>query len=90
LILRSIGPVVWLTADEDAIWERVSRNRNRPLLQTADPRATIHDLMQVRYPLYREAADIIVETSILTHQEVATRILLALRSWVTKGHEEQH
>jgi shikimate kinase len=89
-ILRSIGPVVWLTADEDVIWQRVSRNRNRPLLQTADPRSTIHDLLQVRYPLYREAADIIVETSILTHQEVATRILLALRSWATKRHEDQH
>ena len=89
-ILRSIGPVVWLTADEEVIWERVSRNRNRPLLQTADPRSTIRDLIQVRYPLYREAANIIVETSILTHQEVATRILVALRSWATERHEEQH
>jgi shikimate kinase len=90
LILRSIGPVVWLTADEEVIWERVSRNRNRPLLQTADPRSTIRNLMEVRYPLYREAADIIVETSSLTHQEVANRILLAIRVWVTKRHEGQH
>jgi shikimate kinase len=90
LILRSIGPVVWLTADEEVIWERVSRNRNRPLLQTVDPRSTIRDLMQVRYPLYREAADIIVETSSFTHQEVANRILVALRVWATKRHEDQY
>jgi shikimate kinase len=90
LILRSIGPVIWLTADEEVIWDRVSRNPNRPLLHTVDPRSTIRNLMQVRYPLYREAADIIVETSSLTHQEVATRILLAIRAWVTKRHEDRH
>ena len=88
-ILRSIGPVIWLTADEDVIWQRVSRNRNRPLLQTADPRSTINDLMQVRYPLYREAADIIVETSSFSHQEVANRILLELHVWATKRREDQ-
>ena len=87
LLLRSIGPVVWLTADEEVIWERVSRNRNRPLLQTVDPRSTIRSLMQIRYPLYREAADVVVETSTLTHQEVAHRVLLAVRVWVTERHE---
>jgi shikimate kinase len=80
-ILRSLGPVVWLTADEETIWERVSRNQNRPLLKTADPRLTIRNLMETRYPLYREAADLIVETSHLSHQEVAGRIILAIRDW---------
>src|SRR5580700_11870609 len=31
-LLRKVGMVVWLTADEETIWERVSRNKNRPLL----------------------------------------------------------
>jgi shikimate kinase len=90
LILRSLGPVVWLTADEEVIWERVSRNQNRPLLQTADPRSTIRSLMEIRYPLYRETADITVETSQLTHQEVANRIFVAIRSWASSPHEDQH
>ena len=40
-LLRSLGVVVWLTASEEVIWERVSRNQNRPLLRTKDPRTTI-------------------------------------------------
>ena len=46
--------------------------------------------MEIRYPLYRETADITVETSQLTHQEVANRILVAIRVWATSRHEEQH
>jgi shikimate kinase len=89
-VLRSLGAVVWLTANEEVIWERVSRNQNRPLLQTKDPRSTVRDLMETRYPLYRETADITVETSGLTHQEVANRILLAIRNWATSRDEEQN
>ena len=90
LILRSLGPVVWLTADEEVIWERVSRNQNRPLLHTADPRSTIRGLMEIRYPLYREVADITIETSQLTHQEVASRIFVAIHAWAANRHEDRH
>ena len=90
LILRSLGPVVWLTADEEVIWERVSRNQNRPLLHTADPRSTIRGLMETRYPLYREVADITIETSQLTHQEVASRIVVAIGTWAASRHEDRH
>jgi shikimate kinase len=86
-LLRSLGVVVWLTASEDVIWERVSRNQSRPLLQTADPRTTIRDLMSVRYPLYRSVADLTVETSGLTHRAVADRLIAAISVWTTGGHE---
>ena len=89
-ILRSLGPVVWLTADEETIWQRVSRNQHRPLLQTADPRLTIRNLIETRYPLYRETAHITVETSHLSHQEVANRILLAVRNWSADRDEGRH
>src|ERR1700740_738472 len=49
-LLHSLGVVIWLTASEEVIWERVSRNQNRPLLKTKDPRSTIRDLMSTRYP----------------------------------------
>jgi shikimate kinase len=88
-VLRSLGAVVWLTAQEEIIWERVSRKPNRPLLQTDDPRSTIRNLMAIRYPLYHETADVTVDTSVLTHQEVATRVLLAVRAWANRRHEKQ-
>jgi shikimate kinase len=82
-LLRTLGVVVWLTASEETVWERVSRNRNRPLLQTSDPRTTIRNLMSTRYPLYDAVADITVETTNLTHQEVADRAVAALHGWST-------
>jgi shikimate kinase len=89
-LLQALGVVVWLTASEEVIWERVSRNQNRPLLKTTDPRSTIRDLISTRYPLYRAIADITVETSGLTHQEVADEVLVAVRAWSTGRHEEQN
>ena len=80
-LLRSLGVVAWLTANEEVIWERVSRNHNRPLLRTPDPRTTIINLMSTRYPLYSSLADITVETSGLTHQEVADSAIAAIRLW---------
>ena len=82
-LLRTLGVVVWLTASEETIWERVSRNQNRPLLQTNDPRTTIRNLMSTRYPLYGAVADITVETTGLTHQEVADQAVAALNGWST-------
>jgi shikimate kinase len=89
-LLRSLGVVLWLTASEEVIWERVSRNQNRPLLRSQDPKATIRTLMSTRYPLYDSLADITVETSGLTHQEVADRALAAIRLWPATRHEDRH
>ena len=88
-LLRSLGVVLWLLASEEVIWERVSRNQNRPLLRTKDPRTTITNLLSVRYPLYRSVADINVETSGLTHQEVADRALAAIRVWSADHNEDR-
>ena len=43
--LKELGFVVWLTASEEVIWERVSRNRKRPLLHTENPRETVRALL---------------------------------------------
>ena len=53
------GVSVWLKADLDVLMERVSRKGNRPLLKTANPRATMQELMDKRYPVY-ELSDITV------------------------------
>ncbi len=74
-LLRELGPVIWLTATEEVLYERVSRTRKRPLLQTADPRATIRDLLASREPLYAACAHRQIDTSRLSHAEVAAAVL---------------
>ena len=54
-LLKDEAVVVWLKADSDILFERVSRRSNRPLLKTANPRATLEKLVAERYPIYAEA-----------------------------------
>jgi shikimate kinase len=72
--LKQLGFVVWLTASEEVLWERVSRNRKRPLLHTENPRETVRALLERRNPLYASVADMTVDTTALTHARVAERI----------------
>lgn len=60
--LKTRGRVIYLYSDIDHLFQRTRRDRNRPLLQTEDPRAKLEELMTVRDPLYREVADMIVDT----------------------------
>ena len=79
LLLRSLGCVVFLGADEEVLFERVSRNRQRPLLQTADPRATLSELIRDRRTLYEACAHVAVDTSRGTHAEIAQTVIAAAR-----------
>jgi len=60
--LSARGLVVYLYCTPEQQYERTYRDRNRPLLQTEDPRGRLEELMAVRDPLYREAADLEVST----------------------------
>lgn len=60
--LRANGTVVYLHAEPSTLWARVRHNRNRPLLQTADPLARLAELYAQRDAFYRETADHIVES----------------------------
>jgi len=74
-MLRKLGTVVSLEADAETLFDRISKRATRPLLLTENPRATLVELLRVRDPLYRAAADARVDTSRLTHDEVADAIL---------------
>jgi shikimate kinase len=74
-LLRELGTVVHLAADEETLYKRISRRATRPLLRTENPRATLSELLRARLPHYREVADLEVDTSLLSHDEVARRIL---------------
>lgn len=53
--IRAAGTVVWLDADADTLWQRLRGRSGRPLLETADPRATIRAMLDARRPAYAEA-----------------------------------
>ncbi|MXR37951.1 shikimate kinase [Craterilacuibacter sinensis] len=62
-LLARHGTVIYLRASIDDILTRTQHCTNRPLLQTADPRAKLEALFTERDPLYREIADIVIDTS---------------------------
>jgi shikimate kinase len=78
-ILRKQGVIVWLDADEDTLFARASQKRNRPLLQTKNPRKDFSQILRNRRSLYAGIADIRIDSSVLTDEEVAVAILAKLR-----------
>ncbi|MBL4721634.1 MAG: shikimate kinase [Alphaproteobacteria bacterium] len=81
---------VWLRADFDVLWRRVSRRSHRPMLKTADPRATLAELIEKRYPTYK-SADITVESRDAPPGETVDRVIEALRNYYSsrKGTDER-
>ncbi|WEF32540.1 bifunctional shikimate kinase/3-dehydroquinate synthase AroKB [Pseudoduganella chitinolytica] len=61
-LLQQRGTVVYLRASIGSILARTSHDKNRPLLQTADPRAKLEELLAQREPLYLEMAHLVVDT----------------------------
>ena len=76
--LGARGAVVYLHARPGYLWQRVRHDRNRPLLATPDPQRTLEDLYTVRDPLYREAADLVLDTGRQSAQSLAREILAQL------------
>ena len=60
--LKTRGTVIYLRASVSSILQRTSHDKNRPLLQTADPRKKIEELAREREPYYCDVADLIIET----------------------------
>ncbi len=75
ILLQELGFVALLTASENVIFERISRNTKRPLLQTANPRETMIELLSKRTPLYSAVTPFIFDTTDRSHQEVADLVI---------------
>jgi shikimate kinase len=73
--LKRLGTIVWLNAHETTLFERASRRNVRPLLQNENPRTAFSELLHKRARLYESAADLQIDTSAMTHDEVAETIL---------------
>ncbi len=77
--LRSRGFVIYLHSDVDNLFERVRHDRKRPLLQNDDPKGTLAEILRQREPLYREVADLVVQTEAVPVSNVVRRILTQLK-----------
>ncbi|MBB4231055.1 shikimate kinase [Rhizobium mongolense] len=75
--IKKSGLSVWLKADLDVLWERVSKRDTRPLLKTENPKQTLENLMNARYPIYAEA-DITVLSRDVRKEVMADEVLKAV------------
>ncbi|MCO8161800.1 shikimate kinase AroK [Pseudomonas sp. 21LCFQ010] len=73
--LHAGGRVVYLHASVEQQVSRTARDRNRPLLRTANPAQVLADLLALRDPLYREIADVVIETDERPPRMVVLEIL---------------
>ena len=76
-LVKSEAVSVWIKADFELLFARVSRRSNRPLLKTANPRETLKKLIDARYPTYAEADVTIVSTDV-PQDQVAGEVIDAL------------
>ena len=74
-LLAERGTVIYLRASIGSILQRTAHDKNRPLLQTADPRAKLEELLAQRDPLYREIADLVIDTGRPNVQSMVQTIL---------------
>ena len=88
-LLKEHGTVVYLCASPQDLWRRTRHDRNRPLLQTADPLAKLAELYRQRDPLYREIADLIVDTGNQSVSALAHRLEQKLAQLAMPAHLEE-
>jgi shikimate kinase len=79
-LLKRLGTVIWLEAEEKTLFERATRRKDRPLLKTENPRGMFSQLLRERTPLYARIADLRVNTTDSTHDDVADVILEKIES----------
>jgi len=73
--LGARGFVIYLHTTVDQQLARTRKGRERPLLDNDDPRAVLETLMATREPMYREIADLTIETDSRKVRAVANEIL---------------
>jgi shikimate kinase len=85
--LHQRGRVVYLRSTPEEVFRRLRHDRNRPLLQVADPLQRLRDLYAVRDPLYRETAHHVIETG---RPSVATLVNMIVMQLEMDGVEVHH
>ena len=84
-VIKAEALSVWIKADFELLFQRVQRRSNRPLLKTPNPRETLKDLMDKRYPTYAEA-DVTIVSKDVPQDQVATDVIKALLAHLGEGN----
>ena len=79
--VKELGISIWLKAEPEILMRRVRRNAKRPLLQTADPEATLRRMLAEREPVYA-LADITILSSDEPHEIVVGETIAALGDYL--------
>lgn len=76
--IKAKGVSIWLSAELDVLLRRINKRKNdRPMLQTADPAATLRELLVAREPIYAQA-DITVQSREVPHDAIVSEIMTVL------------
>lgn len=78
--VRANAISIWLTADLETLWTRVRRRGDRPMLHTENPKETLRNLIEQRYPVYA-LADITVESDEGPAEDTVDRVLDAVKRY---------
>jgi shikimate kinase len=88
--IKAKGVSIWLSAEFEVLMRRINKRKtDRPLLQTADPAATLRELLVAREPVYAQA-DLTVQSREVPHDAVVSEIMTALTAFLkTPGAPQQ-
>lgn len=88
-LLQQNGIVIYLKAGVHDLWQRTRHDRNRPLLQTGDPRAKLTELYRQRDPLYQQVADIVIHSGKQSAHALMLRLVDEIEMLRTNGKQAQ-
>jgi len=80
--IRAKGVSIWLAAEFDVLMRRINKRKSeRPMLQTADPAATLRRLLAEREPIYAQS-DLTVQSREVPHDAIVTEIMRSLAAFL--------
>ena len=80
--IRAKGVSIWLSAEFDLLMRRINKRKSeRPMLQTADPAATLRRLLAEREPIYAQS-DLTVQSREVPHDAIVTEIMRSLAAFL--------
>ena len=87
--IKAKGVSIWLSAELDVLMRRINKRKNdRPMLQTADPEATLRELLVAREPVYARA-DLTVQSREVPHDAIVSEIMTALAAFLNAPESPQ-
>jgi shikimate kinase len=87
--IKAKGVSIWLSAELDVLMRRLNKRKNeRPLLQTADPAATLRQLLLAREPFYAQA-DLTVHSREVPHDAIVSDIMTSLAAFLNAPQSQR-